>query len=355
MDSVVDLRSDTVTKPTQKMREAMMNSVVGDDCYGEDPTVNMLEKLAAEKMGKEAAMYVPSGTMGNTAALMTHVRHGDEVIMHPECHIYYYEMGNVSSLAGALPALASGEGGCPDLDLVEEMLERNGRRPRTALICLENTHNREGGRVIPVEKMKAIYDLSRKYRVPIHLDGARIFNAATALNVDAREIAIYTDSVMFCLSKGLSAPVGSLLTGTADFIREARRTRKRLGGAMRQAGVIAAAGLVALQDMVHRLKEDHENARLLADGLARIKGVNIDLKSVETNMVIVNTRPLGMRAEEVARELNKRGVKVSIYGLYTIRFVTHKDVDRDGIIHAVKAFEDLVTGGLTHGSAIINQ
>lgn len=344
MSKVVDLRSDTVTKPTRKMREAMMNAVVGDDCYGEDPTVNALEKLAAEKMGKEAAMYVPSGTMGNTAAIMTHVRSGDEVIMEPECHIYYYEMGNVSSLAGALPALAPGEGGCPDPGLVEEMLQRNGRRPRTALICLENTHNRAGGRVVPLEKMRTICELSRRYNVPIHLDGARVFNAATALNVDAREIARYADSVMFCLSKGLSAPVGSLLTGTADFIREARRARKRLGGGMRQAGVIAAAGLVALQDMIGRLREDHENARLLAEGLARIEGVNIDLEEIETNMVMVDTRPLGMRAEEVAGQLDRRNVKVSIYGLHTIRFVTNKDVDRDGILLAIGAFEDLVAG-----------
>jgi len=342
MSRVVDLRSDTVTKPTQKMREAMMNAEVGDDCYGEDPTVNALERLAAEKMGKEAAVYVPSGTMGNTASIMTHVRSGDEVIMEPECHIYYYEMGNVSSLAGALPALAYGDGGCPDPDLVEEMLQRDGRRPRTALICLENTHNRAGGRVIALEKMKAIYDLSRKYNVPVHLDGARIFNAATALSVDAKEIAKFADSVMFCLSKGLSAPVGSVLTGTADFIKAARRVRKRLGGAMRQAGVIAAAGIVALQYMVNRLREDHENARILAEGLAKIEKIDIDLKKVETNMVMVNTRPLGMRADEVARELNKRGVKVSIYGLYTIRFVTHKDVSRDDVLFATGVVEDLV-------------
>jgi len=342
MSKVVDLRSDTVTKPTQKMREAMMNAVVGDDCYGEDPTVNALEKLAAEKVGKEAAMYVPTGTMGNTAAIMAHVRSGDIVIMEPDCHIYYYEMGNVSSLAGALPVLAKSKGGCLDPDLVEEMLRSTRHRPRTALICTENTHNRAGGRVIPIENMKAIYELSREFNVPIHLDGARIFNAAIALNVDAQEIAKYADSVMFCLSKGLSAPVGSLLAGTADFIQEARRARTRLGGAMRQAGVIAAAGLIALRDMVSRLPEDHENAKVLAEGLAKIEGIDIDLQKVETNMVMVNTRPLGMGAEEIARELSKRGVKVSIYGLHTIRLVTNKDVDRDGIRLAIEAFEDLV-------------
>jgi threonine aldolase len=349
MSKFVDLRSDTVTKPTQKMREAMMNAVVGDDCYGEDPTVNALEKFAAEKVGKEAAMYVPTGTMGNTSALMTHARSGDIVIMEPECHIYYYEMGNVSSLIGALPVLAHGEGGCPDPGMIEEILQNTRHRPRTALICLENTHNRAGGRVIPIGKMKDIYELSRKFSVPIHLDGARIFNAATALNVDAREIARYADSVMFCLSKGLSAPVGSILAGTGDFIQEARLARIRLGGAMRQAGVIAAAGLVALQDMISRLREDHENARILAEGLSKIEGVNIALENVETNMVILDTRPLGMRAEEVARELSKRNVKVSIYGLNTIRLVANKDVDRASIVIAIDAFEDMVASSRQPG------
>ncbi len=342
MTKVIDLRSDTVTKPTQKMREAMMNAVVGDDCYGEDPTVNALEELAAEKMGKEAAMYVPTGTMGNTASIMTHVQSGEIVVLEPECHIYYYEMGNVSALAGAMPVAAQGEGGCPNLDLVKKILQNTRHRPRVALICLENTHNRAGGRVIPVEKMKAIYELSREFDVPVHLDGARIFNAAAALNVKAKEIAKYADSVMFCLSKGLSAPVGSMLAGTSDFIQKARIARNRLGGAMRQAGIIAAAGLVALQDMIGRLQEDHENARLLAEGLAKIKDVNIDLGKIDTNMVIIDTTPLGMTAEEVAGELAKRNVKVSLYGLYTIRFVTNKDVDREGVQVAIKAFEDMV-------------
>lgn len=344
MSKFVDLRSDTVTKPTPRMREAMMNAVVGDDCYGEDPTVNALEELAAEKMGKEAAMYVPTGTMGNTASILTHVRSGDIVVLEPECHIYYYEMGNVSSLAGAMPVLAQSEGGCPHPDLVEGILRNTRHRPRTALICLENTHNRAGGRVLPVEKMKAIYELSRKFHVPVHLDGARIFNAATAVKVEAREIAKYADSVMFCLSKGLSAPVGSMLAGTSDFIQKARIARTRLGGAMRQAGVIAAAGLVALQDMISRLREDHENARLLAEGLAKIKGINIDLEKIETNMVIIDTVPLAMTAEEVAQELGKRNVKVSVYGFRTIRFVTNKDVDREGIKLAIEAFGDMVAG-----------
>jgi threonine aldolase len=321
----------------------MMNAVVGDDCYGEDPTVKALEELAAEKTGKEAAMYVPTGTMGNTAAIMTHVQSGDIVIMGPECHIYYYEMGNVSSLIGALPVLTPGEGGSLDPELVEAALLNTRHRPRTALICMENTHNRAGGRVISVEKMKEIYELSRRFDVPIHLDGARVFNAATALNIDVKEIVKYTDSVMFCLSKGLSAPVGSMLAGTADFIGKARIARNRLGGAMRQAGVIAAAGLVALKDMVGRLGEDHENAQTLAAGLAKVKGINIDLEKIDTNMVIIDTNPLGIKAEEFASKLNEQNVKVSIYGMHTIRFVTNKDVSRDDILFAVKAVEDLVS------------
>jgi len=344
MSKVVDLRSDTVTKPTQKMREAMMNAAVGDDCYGEDPTVNALEKLAAEKLGKEAAMYVPTGTMGNTAAIMTHVRAGDAVVMEPECHIYYYEMGNVSSLVGALPILIQGEGGCPDVDMVEKMLHETRHRPPITLICLENTHNRAGGRVVSVEKMKAIHNLARKFDVPVHLDGARVFNAATALGVDVREIVKYVDSVMFCLSKGLSAPIGSMLVGTADFIQKARIARTRLGGGMRQAGVIAAAGLVALQEMIGRLGEDHENARILAEGLAKIEGVNIDLANVDTNMVIIDTKPLRMKAAEIADKLSDQNVKVSVYGMYTIRLVTNKDVDRDGIFLAIVSFEKLVAG-----------
>lgn len=339
---IIDLRSDTITKPTPKMREAMFNAEVGDDCYGEDPTVNELERLAAERMGKESAMFVPTGTMGNTSAIMTHVKHGDSIILEPECHIYYYERGNLSSLAGALPLLAPGDGGCPDPNIVEELLIPNANRPKVALVCLENTHNRACGRAIPIEKMKTIYELSHKYNVPVHLDGARIFNAAIALNTSAKEIAKYADSVMFCLSKGLGAPVGSLLTGTKEFIKEARIARKRLGGAMRQAGVIASAGIIALQEMVDRLAEDHENAKLLANELAKIEKVKDGLITGETNMVMIDTKPLKIKASDLAQELNKRNVKVSVYGLYKIRLVTNKEVSRDDILIAVEAFKDFI-------------
>jgi len=337
MPKIVDLRSDTVTKPTQKMREAMMNAIVGDDCYGEDPTVNRLEELAAEKMGKEAGMYVPTGTMGNTAALLTHVCHGDAVIMEPDCHIYYYERGNVSAIAGALPVLISGEGGCPDADLVEDAIQRNGNRPKTTLICLENTHNRACGRAIPVQKMKVIQNIAEKYDVPIHLDGARIFNAAIALGVDVKDISACVDSVMFCLSKGLGAPVGSVLTGTADFIKKAKIARKRLGGSMRQAGVIAAAGIVALEEMTERLKEDHENAKILADGLAKIDKIAEGLTKGETNMVMIDTKHLNATAPDLAKKLLNSGLKVSVYGPYRIRLVTHKDVEKDDVNFAIDA------------------
>ncbi|MBD3182682.1 aminotransferase class I/II-fold pyridoxal phosphate-dependent enzyme [Candidatus Poribacteria bacterium] len=342
MSNFVDLRSDTVTKPTPKMREAMMKAEVGDDCYGEDPTVNALEELAAQKLGKEAAMYVPTGTMGNTAAIMTHIQSGEMVIMDSECHIYYYEMANVSSLAGAMPLLASAGEGCLDPDKVESYLLNTRHRPKTSLICMENTHNRAGGRVVPLENMESIYNIAQKFEVPIHLDGARVFNAATTIGVDVKEISKYTDSVMFCLSKGLSAPVGSVLTGTSKFIQKARIARNRLGGAMRQAGVIAAAGIVALQKMVDRLQEDHDNARTLAKGLAELDGIDIDIEKVDTNMIMIDTRPLGMKAEELAGELNKRGVKISIYGLHTIRLVTNKDVSRSDISLTIEAFRDLV-------------
>ena len=223
MDKIIDLRSDTVTKPTNRMREAMMNAEVGDDCYGEDPTIHHLEALAAETIGKAAAMYVPTGTMGNTAAIMTHTRAGDYAIMDAECHIYYYEHGNLSSLAGIMPIVMNSTDGVPDLDEVEAYLQRDPAKfPKTSLICLENTHNRRGGRAIPLDRMSAVHELAQQYGVPVHLDGARIFNAAHALGVEAREVASRVDSVMFCLSKGLCAPVGSMLAGEEDFIQEAR-------------------------------------------------------------------------------------------------------------------------------------
>jgi len=341
---IIDLRSDTVTKPTPKMRRAMAEAEVGDDCYGEDPTVNELERLAAEKMGKEAAMYVPSGTMGNTSAIMTHTQRGDFIILDRESHIYYYEWGNMATLAGVMPIPLDSPDGCPEPEQIEEYLARSpGRFPRVSLICLENSHNRRGGLAVPVERLMAVKEVAAKYGVKVHLDGARIFNAALALGVDVKEIAACADSVMFCLSKGLGAPVGSVLTGEAEFISRARQARKRLGGAMRQAGVIAAAGIVALTEMTDRLLEDHQNAKLLAEKLSALSGIKVKPERIQTNMVMLDVSGLGIRAEEFAQKAMERGLKLSCYGPTTVRLVTHKDVTRDQVLKAADIIKDIVS------------
>ncbi len=332
---MIDLRSDTVTKPTTKMREAMFHAEVGDDCYGEDPTVNALEAYAAERIGKEAAVYVPTGTMGNTAAILAHTQPADLILVDKECHIYYYEHGNMSSFGGVMPVLSDTASGCPEPAFIEPYLQRDPRRfPRVSLICVENTHNRRGGQAVSLESMAALHEVACRYDTPVHLDGARVFNAAHALGVDVRDIAAQVDSIMFCLSKGLCAPVGSILAGSADFIARARRARKQLGGSMRQAGVLAAAGLVALREMTERLVEDHAKAQILAQGFAEFESLAIDPERIDTNIVILDTGPLGMAAPEFAQMLQKEGVQVSIYGPTMARFVTHHDVSESEVIQA---------------------
>lgn len=344
MSKIIDLRSDTVTKPTQRMRRAMMDAVVGDDCYGEDPTINELEQLAAEMVGKQAAVFVPSGTMGNTSAIIAHTHPGDTIVVDSECHIYYYERGNMASIAGVMPLVFDTKSGCFDTDRLEPYLQRDVKRfPRTSLICLENTHNRRGGITLPIERMRSVYEMAKKYDVQVHLDGARIFNAAIALGVKSSEIANYVDSVMFCLSKGLCAPVGSILAGDAEFIDRARIARKRLGGAMRQAGILAAAGIVALTEMVDRLADDHENAKILANELARVPVFGIDPESVKTNMVIFSTKRLGFTAPQLAKIADQQNVKISIYGPTLVRLVTNNDVECDDVLRASKVLIDLVT------------
>ena len=343
MDRIIDLRSDTVTKPTRKMREAMLNSEVGDDCYGEDPTVQRLEALVAEKVGKEAAMYVPTGTMGNTAAILAHTHAGDYAIVDAECHIYYYEHGSLSSLAGVMPIVLDSVDGVPEPDEVEPYLQRDPAKfPKTRLICLENTHNRRGGRAVTLDRMGAMHQLAQRYDVPVHLDGARIFNAAHALGVEAREIASHVDSVMFCLSKGLCAPVGSMLAGEADFIQKARHARKRLGGGMRQSGMLAAAGIVALTEMTNRLGEDHANAKLLAKALSQFDELDLGPADVHTNMVFVKTKPLGISAADFADRVLQHGLKVSVYGPTTVRMVANHDVSREDVLYAAEVLVDLV-------------
>lgn len=335
---VIDLRSDTVTLPTEEMREAMRTAPLGDDVFGEDPTVNRLEELAAAKLGKEAALLVPSGTMGNQVALLTHTRRGDEVILEADAHIVHYESGAPAVLSGVMLRPLPGRDGL----LAPEQIEAAVRTPDihtppTTLISLENTHNRGGGSVYPLATLQAIAAFGNARRIPIHLDGARIFNAALASGVPASAIAACADSVMFCLSKGLSAPVGSLLCGPAEFIARARRFRKMVGGAMRQAGIVAAAGIVALEKMVDRLEVDHANAKRLAEGLARIPGVLLDASQVQTNIVIFRLAP-PRAAAALVRALTTEGVKALAVGPAAIRMVTHKDVaaaDMDVAVAAV--------------------
>jgi len=343
MDRPIDLRSDTVTTPTEAMRRAMAAAEVGDDVYQEDPTVRRLEEMAAEKMGKEAGLFVPSGTMGNAVAVMTHTRRGDEVILEAESHIYYYEVAGIAVLSGALPRTVPGVRGAITPELLESALRGpNIHYPPTTLLCMENTHNRAGGAVIPLETMRATSDLAHRRGLGVHLDGARIFNAAIALGVPAAVIAATADSVMFCLSKGLGAPVGSVLTGTRAFIERARKNRKMLGGGMRQAGVIAAAGIVALETMVDRLQEDHENARYLAENLAEIPGLAVDPGTVQTNMVMCDVVKPGLSAEELSRRLRERQVLVNANGPSRLRFVTHKDVSRADIARALEIIKDVM-------------
>lgn len=347
----IDLRSDTVTKPTPEMRQAMAAADVGDDVYGEDPTMNELQRLAAEMVGKEAALFVTSGTQGNQVAVMTHTRRGDEVILEAESHIYYYEVGAMATLSAVQARTIKGHMGTMDPDDVRAAIRsQNIHFPRTSLICLENTHNRAGGTVLPLDNMKAIYRLAKENGLAVHLDGARLFNAATALGVDPREITQYCDSVMFCLSKGLCAPVGSILAGDADWIERARKNRKMLGGGLRQAGILAAAGIVALKKMTKRLAEDHANARFLAEGFLGIPGLAVDMQSVQTNMVMVDVGGLGVSAQEFSDALLKLGVKANGMRPTVLRFVTHNDVSRQDCERALQIVAD-VARRFAHGAA----
>ena len=323
----IDLRSDTVTTPTPEMRKAMAAAEVGDDVYGEDPTVRKLEEKGATLLGKEDGLYVPSGTMGNLVAIMTHTARGNEIILEAESHIYYYEVGGLAVVAQVLPRLIAGRRGAFGPETLRATLRApNIHFPIPALLCLENTHNRAGGAVWPPAEFEATAQAAHKAGLAVHLDGARIFNAAVFLSCTASELAREVDSVMFCLSKGLSAPVGSVLVGRKDFIARARKNRKVLGGGLRQAGVIAAAGLVALETMVDRLAEDHANAQTLATGLANTAGLRVDLEGVQTNMVMCFVDGLGVPAPEFARRLGEKGVLTNAVDAKKVRFVTHKDV-----------------------------
>lgn len=338
---MIDLRSDTITRPTEEMRRAMYEAEVGDDVYGEDPTVNRLQEKAAEVAGKEAALYVPSGTMGNQVSILTHTRPGTEVIMEADAHIYYYEAAAASALAGIQPRPLAGRKGVLPPELVEGAIRPDDvHLPPTSLICLENTHNRAGGKIVPLENMKAIHDLARRHNLPVHLDGARIFNASVASGIPVSDYAACTTSVQFCFSKGLGAPVGSIIAGSADFIDKAKRWRKRLGGGMRQAGVIASACLVALETMVERLADDHANARLLAEGLAGLKGLNFDPADVDTNIVII--KPVAMTPHRFNDELKKRGILASVMEPDMVRLTTSREVVSKDLEKTVAVIKEIL-------------
>ncbi len=344
---IVDLRSDTVTQPTPAMREAMAKAEVGDDVFGEDPTVNRLQQAAAERMGMEAALFVPSGTMGNLAAVLAHCGRGDEVILGNLSHTFLFEAGGIAALGGVMPhTLTNQPDGSLDLGDIQGALRADDvHQPISRLIILENTHNRCGGTVLSADYTRQVGLLAKRNHLSLHIDGARIFNAAAACNTPARVLAEPADSITFCLSKGLCAPVGSLLCGSAEFIRRARRIRKQLGGGMRQAGILAAAGLVALDEMVDRLSEDHRRARTLASGLAAVPGLEVETKVPASNMVFVSLSEDGaqpLTAAQVCPRLVELGVKVMPVGRRRIRMVTHYWIDDEGIEQAVGAYKKVL-------------
>ena len=341
--NIIDLRSDTLTHPTETMRTAMAQADVGDDVFGEDPTVNRLEKLTAERIGKEAAIFVPSGTMGNLISMLSHCARGDEVILGDQSHIFLNEVGGIAALGGIQPHILPNE---PDGTLNLKTLENSIRArdlhyPPTRLIALENTHNFCMGSPITPEYMTRVGDLARKHNLKVHVDGARIFNAAVALETDVKDLTEETDSVMFCLSKGLSAPVGSLTCGTEDFIQNARKWRKMVGGGMRQAGHLAAAGIIALNDLVDRLKEDHANARTLAEGLSSLKGMVIDLELIKTNIIFFSLKHPSLSPESFMDGLEAKGIKILMIHPGIFRAVLHREISSSQIEQVLSISDEL--------------
>lgn len=340
---IVDLRSDTVTRPSAAMRRAMAEAEVGDDVYGEDPTVNRLQERAAEIFGREAALFVPSGSMGNLIAIKVWTQPSNEVICEQRGHINQYELASMSAVAGCMPRTTPAPDGILTWDLIEPLIRpKTYYYSQTALVSLENTHNMHGGTVYPLAVTEDICQHVHAAGLRVHLDGARIFNAAVALGKTVADITRNCDSVMFCLSKGLGAPVGSMLVGSSEFIQKAHIARKLLGGGMRQVGVLAAAGLIALEESPKHLHRDHENARFLAYGLAKIKGISLDTAKVVTNIVIFDVRGTGRTAAEICSELGKRKVLSGPTDKYSVRMVTHCDVNRAGIENALTAIAEVL-------------
>jgi threonine aldolase len=341
---MIDLRSDTVTKPTPEMREAMARAEVGDDVLGEDPTVNRLEEMSATIMGMEAAVFVASGTMGNQASLFAHTQRGDEIITEEGAHLGLYEAGGYAVVSGlGIRRLGGRPWGALDPNEVRNAIAPDDlHRAPTTLVCLENTHNLSSGTTITPEQTKAVADVAHERGLKLHIDGARIFNAATYLGVDVRELVRHADSVQFCFSKGLAAPVGSMVCGSRDFIRRARRARKIMGGGMRQAGVLAAACIISLETMTKRLHEDHANARLMAEELARHRGVSIDLNAVQTNIIRFGFRRDNLDGPRLAALLRERGIIIDARGGDKIRLVTHNDVSAADAQTVVQALRDIL-------------
>lgn len=339
---MIDLRSDTITRPTEAMLEAMREASYGDDSRDGDDTVMQLEALAAERTGKEAGAFMPSGTMTNLVAVLAQARHGGEVLLEQSAHILVSEIGGIAGLAGMFHRAVPGKRGAMDVDALREKIRPLTRNNLgTTLVCMETTHNQAGGAVLPLAHMKAVHDLAHENGVPVHTDGARLFNAAVALGVEAKQIAQYTDSVGFCVSKGLSAPVGSVLCGTAAFIERARTFRRMVGGNMRQAGPLAAAGLIALNTMVFRLRDDHATAKRLAEGLHRIDASLVDPADVETNLVRVDLAKSKRSAAEWSADLERKDIRVSPASATTLRFVTQRHVGNAEVDAVVNAFAAL--------------
>ena len=340
----VDLRSDTLTRPTPSMLKAMAEAQVGDDVFGEDPTINKLEKMAANRLGKEAALFVASGTMGNLVSLLAHCGRGDEIILGSLSHTFFFEQGGSAAVGGIHPrTVANQPDGTLALSEIEAAIRSdNIHFPLTRLIVLENTHNLCGGYPLDIDYMKAVGDIARCHDLKIHVDGARIFNAAVALDLKVDQLAAEADSVSFCLSKGLAAPVGSVVCGSRDFIFQARRARKVLGGGMRQAGVLAAAGLIALDEMVDRLADDHANARKLADGLAEMPGLSIDPSLIKTDIVYFEVIREDLTVEDLVKRLEEQGVRMLPVGPGRIRAVTHYHITPDDIDYALTSFSKIL-------------
>ncbi|MBT3322000.1 MAG: low-specificity L-threonine aldolase [Anaerolineae bacterium] len=343
---IIDLRSDTVTHPTPAMREAMAKAKVGDDVYGEDPTVNQLQEMAAEMLGKEAGLFVPSGSMGNLISVLAHCGRGDEIILGNKAHIFLYEAGGISALGGVHShQIPNQDDGTLLLRDIENAIRwEDAHAPVTKLIALENTQNSCGGVTLSQDYIDQVGDLAKERKLALHLDGARIFNAVAASTSSAKELVAPFDSITFCLSKGLSAPVGSVLCGSNEFIAKAHRLRKQLGGGMRQAGILAAAGIIALDEMVERLGEDHARARTLAKGLAGVSGLTLDEGTPQTNMIFMSlAEHIEYSADKVAAHMYRaRGIQISLTGSRSFRLVLHNWVDDDDVKRVVDAFEELL-------------